>query len=101
MFTGRYHNRYGDKPVRYALKNMFSPHGNTKGSQTAVVCNHGGPEDLCGIKHTYPKPSAYIKAANADFCLEPAGDTPTRSHLYLSVLNGCIPVIFDHVSDIV
>jgi hypothetical protein len=31
----------------------------------------------------------------ADFCLEPPGDTQTRSHFYLSVLSGCIPVIFD------
>ena len=33
--------------------------------------------------------------ASATFCLEPAGDSPTRSHLYLAVLLGCVPVIFD------
>jgi hypothetical protein len=38
-------------------------------------------------------------AVNSDFCLEPDGDTPTRSHLFVAVQAGCIPVIFDHASD--
>ena len=33
--------------------------------------------------------------ASATFCVEPAGDSPTRSHLYIAVLLGCIPVIID------
>ena len=37
----------------------------------------------------------WMLAANSVFCLEPPGDTLTRSHLYISVLSGCIPVIFD------
>ena len=41
------------------------------------------------------EPSVYQMVTNTDFCLEPAGDTPTRSHFYLAVLAGCIPVIFD------
>jgi hypothetical protein len=36
---------------------------------------------------------------HSNFCLEPAGDTPTRSHLYTAMLCGCIPVIFDHEPD--
>ena len=39
--------------------------------------------------------TVYKVVANTDFCLEPTGDTPTRSHFYLAVLAGCIPVIFD------
>lgn len=36
---------------------------------------------------------------NSNFCLEPGGDTPTRSHLYTAALCGCIPVIFDFEPD--
>ena len=39
--------------------------------------------------------NAYKRVLNTDFCLEVSGDTPTRSHFYLAVLAGCIPVIFD------
>lgn len=35
-------------------------------------------------------------AVNTDFCFEPDGDTPTRSHFYVAVQAGCIPVLFDH-----
>lgn len=31
----------------------------------------------------------------ADFCVEPHGDTLTRSHFYVAVQTGCIPVLFD------
>merc|ERR1712196_608686 len=37
----------------------------------------------------------FTQAVNSDFCLEPPGDTPTRSHFYVAILSGCIPVIFD------
>jgi len=29
------------------------------------------------------------------YCLEPGGDTPTRSHFYVAAIAGCIPIIFD------
>ncbi|MDA9173145.1 glycosyltransferase family 47 protein, partial [bacterium] len=32
--------------------------------------------------------------ATADFCLEPPGDTPTRSHFYWAISQGCLPVVF-------
>ena len=34
-------------------------------------------------------------ALASKFCLEPAGDTLTRSHFYVALLCGCIPVIID------
>ena len=37
----------------------------------------------------------YDATVPSDFCLQPIGDTPKRSHFYLAVLSGCIPVIFD------
>ena len=38
-------------------------------------------------------------AVNSDFCLEPDGDTPTRSHFYVALQAGCIHVIFDYQGD--
>ena len=32
---------------------------------------------------------------SSTFCLEPAGDTLTRSHMYWALSSGCIPVLFD------
>ncbi len=29
------------------------------------------------------------------FCVEAAGDSPTRSHFYLAALSGCVPVLLD------
>ena len=40
-------------------------------------------------------------ADHAEFCIEPPGDTPTRSHFYLAIMSGCIPVIFDGVNETV
>ena len=34
-------------------------------------------------------------AATSRFCLEPGGDTPTRSHFYVSAIFGCIPILLD------
>ena len=31
----------------------------------------------------------------AVFCLEPAGDTLTRSHFFVAMASGCVPVLFD------
>ena len=108
LFTGSYHNRYGDKPVRYALKNLLAPFGPPgvkpkPGKENTIICAHSGlsPSTLCGVKRMYRNThlTTYMIAAHADFCLEPSGDTPTRSHLYLAVLSGCIPVIFEHVRE--
>jgi hypothetical protein len=41
------------------------------------------------------KPTMWEALVSSSFCLEPAGDTLTRSHMYAAVLSGCIPVLFD------
>ena len=33
--------------------------------------------------------------AHSAFCLEPPGDTLTRSHFFVAMMTGCIPIIFD------
>lgn len=42
-----------------------------------------------------PGRTTFALALSSVFCIEPAGDTPTRSHLYVAVLSGCIPVLFN------
>jgi len=37
----------------------------------------------------------HSRLARSQFCLEPSGDTLLRSHFYLAVLHGCVPVLFD------
>jgi len=32
---------------------------------------------------------------DSTFCLEPPGDTPTRSHFYMAMQSGCVPVLFN------
>ena len=54
---------------------------------------HGGSQ--CGMDHIDSFKIAYKRVLHTDFCLEVSGDTPTRSHFYMAVLAGCIPVIFD------
>lgn len=49
-------------------------------------------EELCGID---AKENMWTITANSMFCIEPPGDTLCRSHFYISVLSGCIPVIID------
>jgi len=69
------------------------------------------------IESTFPVPPAttmqgvkFYFSANFDniyatnlyrdsvFCLEPPGDTPTRSSLWDALTNGCIPVMFSHLA---
>lgn len=33
--------------------------------------------------------------ADSTFCIEPPGDTPTRSHFYMAAQSGCVPVLFN------
>ena len=39
-----------------------------------------------------------LELANAIFCLQPPGDTPTRKSVFDSLLTGCIPVFFSNLT---
>ncbi len=41
------------------------------------------------------KAHMYYMALSSEFCVEPRGDTLTRSHFYVALASGCIPVLFD------
>ena len=55
--------------------------------------HHSGTK-TCGGRSSVNE-SDNCNTATADFCLEPPGDTPTRSHFYFAISQGCIPVVFD------
>ena len=59
------------------------------GTPSIMLCAEG--DEGCHNTHWE---SLHDVTANSAFCLQPAGDTLTRSHLYVSILSGCIPVIF-------
>ena len=61
----------------------YSPINGTSSLENAMYCSPASGKCLYD----------YVK--ESDFCLEPPGDTPCRTHFYHAVLAGCIPVIFD------
>eukprot|EP00747_Dinoflagellata_sp_TGD_P138872 gnl/TRDRNA2_/TRDRNA2_175841_c2_seq1.p2 gnl/TRDRNA2_/TRDRNA2_175841_c2~~gnl/TRDRNA2_/TRDRNA2_175841_c2_seq1.p2 ORF type:complete len:230 (-),score=19.08 gnl/TRDRNA2_/TRDRNA2_175841_c2_seq1:21-710(-) len=99
-FTGNIHkNRDGGNRVRPMLNTIFKYH---HAKQFALNNTHsliwcataqktGRDEQACGVSLK----NVYDVAVNSVFCLEPPGDTLSRSHLYVAVVSGCIPVIFD------
>lgn len=82
-------------PTRNALWHQLRqagavvPEGSGEETPSLMMCAEGVD---CG---TMQWKSLFDQTANSAFCLQPAGDTLTRSHFYLSILSGCIPVIFE------
>ena len=56
--------------------------------------HHHSGKNTCGGRSSVNE-SDNCNTATADFCLEPPGDTPTRSHFYFAISQGCLPVVFD------
>mmetsp|Transcript_6052 Transcript_6052/g.14023 ORF Transcript_6052/g.14023 Transcript_6052/m.14023 type:complete len:210 (+) Transcript_6052:1176-1805(+) len=57
---------------------------------------------LTALAHTYPEweprnlsHTFSQRLLSAKYCLEPAGDSPTRSHFYAAILSGCVPVLVE------
>jgi len=73
---------------------VCSPHFTKKGE--CAVCVEGEEKECKGlINHEDLPGRVWTLAAKAVFCMEPPGDTPTRSHFYVAVAMGCIPIVFD------
>ena len=102
--------------VREAVRDRLLEAGGTCHGDTCSLCHdHSGgePSPASPIAHnanSAPVPVAcgwplaqesastatlWEKLVTSSFCLEPAGDTPTRSHMYAAVLSGCVPVLLD------
>lgn len=73
-------------------------HGDT-GVRHKIVsdCRHM-PNQTCLVQG-YAVGRSLMSKRGADFCLEPAGDTPFRKSFTDSVSLGCIPVLFHPMSD--
>lgn len=90
LFNGRSKTR-----LRKRLHDLFEEGGGYVDNYLSYICTPGHlAKDYCEVVGN--SSNVYVQAVNSEFCLEPSGDTPTRSHLYLAVLCGCIPVIFDY-----
>ena len=87
MLNGR--SRTG---LRKRLRDLFEQGGGYVDEYRSNICTPGHLAKDCYVNSS----NVYVQALNSEFCLEPSSDTPTRSHLYLAVLCGCIPVIFDY-----
>jgi hypothetical protein len=80
-YLGSFDVQKGDRPIRHALAKYLSRPGHYRSGS-----------NVCGGKRDGER---QCDEANADFCLEPPGDTPTRSHFYYAIAQGCLPVIFE------
>jgi hypothetical protein len=80
-YLGAFDVKKGDRPIRHDLVEYLT------GTE-----HHRSGSKVCGGKRDGEQK---CNEANADFCLEPPGDTPTRSHFYYAIAQGCLPVIFE------
>jgi len=80
---GLCHDRSGSLSISPDAQSKHSP------DVAAVPCGWPLAPDSA------PSATLWEKLVTSSFCLEPAGDTPTRSHLYAAVLSGCVPVLLD------
>jgi len=46
----------------------------------------------CGLGRGF---TMWDVVTDSTFCIEPPGDTPTRSHFYIAAQSGCVPVLFN------
>jgi hypothetical protein len=55
----------------------------------------GVPSQTAQGSHVAKNPQVVLSAfMDADFCLQPGGDTPTRRIAFDSMIAGCIPIFF-------
>lgn len=59
------------------------------------VCSPGQEKECRELILRHGTDRIWELAKQAVFCLEPPGDTLTRSHFYVAIVSGCVPVIFD------
>ena len=62
--------------------------------QCANATNQCSTLDCSKIQCSHNPEPIYTKLLEADFCLQPRGDTATRRSTFDSILSGCIPVFF-------
>jgi len=64
-------------------------------SDGCAVCTPGLEHECKRVFTQASEQRLWELPSSATFCVEPAGDSLTRSHFFLAVVLGCVPVIFD------
>lgn len=103
---GKFKNQHGLRPTRQRLfkimldEKLLGRNGKEKVDgwhdtdnkvSYYAICRDGVECDPGAISDQ----DVWERSKSSVFCLEPPGDTATRSHLQVAILSGCIPVLFD------
>jgi len=104
LFSGSLTRGRASNTGRNGFDNRLRSHMTDVLEAAGAICVHDG----CGIcvkgleahcvsmlRNYKEKDRLWALAINSIFCLEPPGDTLTRSHFFVAVASGCIPIIFD------
>lgn len=93
------HPRPSKPSGKNELKNKLLRDLEENGGKDGLLCHKSASEaghtagDICGLNDTR---TMWEQTASSSFCLElPTQHQETKSHLYVAILSGCIPVIFD------
>lgn len=99
MFASPNNVHGGENWIRGLLAEGFAKMtGSTVDGDNSFVCAEGYSDmTKCGLGED---PNMWDMAVSSQFCIEPAGDTLCRSHFYIAMLSGCIPVIIDGGHDL-
>lgn len=63
------------------------------------MCDEYNNSNVCDYQVKFDLKNNPTAKSKAVFCLEPAGDTPTRKSIADSITFGCIPVLFSDLTD--
>jgi hypothetical protein len=91
--TGR--NGFANLVRSSVVDSMRTRSGAVCVNDACAICTKGQELDCKSLVEKYSDERHWELVANSVFCIEPPGDTLTRSHFYLAVQSGCIPVIVD------
>ena len=85
---GNFKNEFGLRPTRKHLQKIMH---DECGKDCQFICRDG----MECKRYAAGQLRIWERSESSVFCLEPPGDTVTRSHLQIAILSGCIPVLFD------
>ena len=84
--------------MRSALETYLHEHPDSSRPRPSAACELD-QHAICVAGRACALPDRRDKmhrlAATSRYCLEPGGDTPTRSHFYVAAVFGCVPVLFE------
>jgi len=63
-------------------------------AMTSGLCTLIRGKEEGALKAAFNLGGMYAASTRATFCIEPPGDSLDRSHVYVSILSGCIPVLW-------